>query len=80
MNGAFPLLGDAAYVTYVGALAHRGANPTTHLAEVRYPVQTAPVVSVVKLLIRMGCAHATKQWPGCFCGPPGCPPRAMPQY
>ncbi len=50
MNGAFPLLGDAAYVTYVGALAHRGANPTTHLAEVRYPVQTAPVVSVVKLL------------------------------
>lgn len=50
MNGAFPLLGDAAYVTYVGPLAHRGANPTTHLAEVRYPVQTAPVVSVVKLL------------------------------
>lgn len=50
MSGAFPLLGDAAYLTYVGALTHRGVNATTHLAEVRYPAQGAPVVSVVKLL------------------------------
>jgi len=31
-----------------------GANPTTHLATIRYPVQNAPVISVVKLLPPQG--------------------------
>lgn len=31
-------------------MKHRGANISTHLAEVRYPVQSAPVISVVKFM------------------------------
>lgn len=50
MNGAFPLLSDPDYITYIGPLSIRGANPTTHLAEVRYPVQSAPIISVVKAM------------------------------
>ena len=47
----FPILGDSHYAAYVGPLAHKGgANPSTHIATVRYPVQTAPIISVVKLL------------------------------
>ncbi|WP_343593900.1 hypothetical protein [Paracidovorax wautersii] len=46
----FPVLGEHAYVSHVGPLTHRGANATTHLAEVRYPVQSAPVISVVKFM------------------------------
>lgn len=46
----FPLLRDNAYVSYIGPLSHRGANASTHIAEVRYPVQSAPVMSVVKLM------------------------------
>ena len=48
---AFPILGDSHYAAYVGPLAHKGgANPSTHIATVRYPVQSAPIISVVKLL------------------------------
>jgi len=47
---SFPLLDDSAYVSYVQRLSGWGANQTTHLAEIRYPVQSAPIVSVVKLL------------------------------
>lgn len=36
MNGAFPLLGDPDYITFIGPLTHRGANATSHLAEIRY--------------------------------------------
>lgn len=46
----FPLLHESAYVSYLGPLSHRGANASTHIAEVRYPVQSAPVISVVKLM------------------------------
>ena len=46
----FPVLNESAYVSHIGPLLHRGANPSTHLAEVRYPVQSAPVISVVKLM------------------------------
>lgn len=47
----FPILGDSGYAAYVGPLTHKGgANPSTHIASVRYPVQVAPIVSVVKLL------------------------------
>lgn len=46
----FPILSDNNYLSYIGALAHRGANPSTHLAEVRYPVQRTGVLSVVKLM------------------------------
>lgn len=47
----FPLLGDSHYGAFVGPLSHRGgANPSTHIATVRYPVQTAPIISVVKLM------------------------------
>lgn len=64
MKDAFPLLGDAAYVTYVGAMQHRGANATTHLAEIRYPAQTAPVISVVKLLhpSGLGACNEAMAW------------------
>lgn len=37
-------------MTYVGPLNHLGANPSTHLAEVRYGSHGSPVISVVKLL------------------------------
>lgn len=47
-TSGIPILGDRSYVSYVGPLSHLGANPSTHLAEIRYPVQHAPVVSVVK--------------------------------
>lgn len=47
---AFPVLASQAYVTFVGPLLHRGANPTAHIAEVRYPVQHAPVLSAVKFM------------------------------
>lgn len=47
---SFPLLDDSAYVSYVERLSCWGANQTTHLAEIRYPVQSAPIVSVVKIL------------------------------
>lgn len=51
MHAQFPLLGEADYVSYVGDLYFKGgANISTHIAEVRYPVQTVPVISVVKLL------------------------------
>ena len=50
MTTEFPLLGDHAYVAYIQKLDSIGANPTTHIAEVRYPVQAAPVLSVVKFL------------------------------
>lgn len=50
MKATFPLLGDAAYVDFIGSLGRLGANPTTHIANIRYPVQRAPVPSVVKLL------------------------------
>lgn len=57
LQAPFPVLGDAAYVTYVGDLTYRGgANSSTHIAEIRYPVQTAPVISVVKLLPADGLA------------------------
>lgn len=46
----FPILGDEGYAGYLAPLTHTGSNPTTHVAEVRYPVQHAPVASVVKLL------------------------------
>lgn len=46
----FPVLNESAYVSHVGPLSHRGANASTHIAEVRYPVQSAPVISVVKLM------------------------------
>ena len=50
MKATFPLLGDAAYIDFIGSLGRLGANPTTHIANIRYPVQRAPVASVVKLL------------------------------
>ncbi len=50
----FPILGDDSYTGYLSPLAQLGANPTTHVAEVRYPVQHAPVASVVKLLPTSG--------------------------
>lgn len=50
MTAAFPILGDAGYAAYLGPLKHRGANPTTHIADIRYPDQGAPVASVVKLM------------------------------
>lgn len=57
LTAPFPALGDSAYVTYVGDLTFRGgANTSTHIAEIRYPVQTAPVISVVKLLPPDGIA------------------------
>lgn len=46
----FPVLPENAYVSHLGPLSHRGANASTHIAEVRYPVQSAPVISVVKLM------------------------------
>jgi len=46
----FPVLDDHAYVSYLQPLSFLGANQTTHLAEIRFPVQTAPIVSVVKIL------------------------------
>ncbi len=53
----FPVLGDPAYVAYIGDLSFKGgANTSTHIAEIRYPVQAAPVVSVVKLLAADGLA------------------------
>lgn len=64
MNSAFPLLDDSAYVTYVGGLQHRGANSTTHLAEIRYPEQKAPIISVVKLLhpSGLGACNEAMAW------------------
>ncbi|MBQ0917239.1 hypothetical protein KBW71_02180 [Hydrogenophaga aromaticivorans] len=56
MTYRFPLLRDADYMGYVGPIHARGWNPSTHLAEVRYPIQRAPVVSVVKLLPPDGLA------------------------
>ena len=50
MTTEFPLLGEHAYVAYIQKLDSIGANQTTHIAEVRYPVQSAPVLSVVKFL------------------------------
>lgn len=50
MSTAFPILSNAAYINYVGPLQHRGVNASTHLAEIRYPVQRMPIVSVVKLM------------------------------
>lgn len=46
----FPILGEGSYAGYLSPLPQLGANPTAHVAEVRYPVQHAPVPSVVKLL------------------------------
>lgn len=46
----FPVLGSSSYLTYVGPLTNLGANPSTHLADVRYAAHGAPVISVVKLL------------------------------
>ncbi|GAB2482343.1 hypothetical protein GCM10027082_36390 [Comamonas humi] len=46
----FPVLNDHDYLNYVDKLSHRGANTSIHLAEIRYPVQRAGVVSVVKLM------------------------------
>lgn len=43
-----PILGDKHYVSYVGPIEHLGANQSTHLAEIKYPVQHMPVISVVK--------------------------------
>jgi hypothetical protein len=50
MNPEFPLLGNHAYVSFIQKLDSMGANRSTHIAEVRYPVQAAPVLSVVKFL------------------------------
>ena len=51
------MLGHTAYGTYLGPLSHKGgANKTTHLAEIRYPVQAAPIASVVKLMPPDGLA------------------------
>lgn len=47
---AFPILVDADYFGYLAPISHRGANESTHIADIRYPVQRAPVKSVVKLL------------------------------
>lgn len=47
---SFPILGDADYLGYLASIDHRGANASTHIADIRYPVQRAPVRSVVKLL------------------------------
>lgn len=47
---AFPVLNEAAYVDFLGHLRHRGANATTHLALIRYPVQAAPMASIVKYM------------------------------
>lgn len=47
---AFPILVDADYLGYLAPIDHRGANASTHIADIRYPVQRAPVKSVVKLL------------------------------
>lgn len=50
-GGQFPILGNGAYDMYVGPLTHKGgANQTTHIATIRYPVQAAPITSVVKLM------------------------------
>src|SRR2546427_3436473 len=38
---SFPVLSDHDYLNFVGAIRHRGANESTHVAEVRYPVQRA---------------------------------------
>lgn len=46
----FPVLGNSSYMTYIGPLTNLGANPSTHLADVRYAAHGAPVISVVKLL------------------------------
>lgn len=53
-TAAFPVLGDKSYVSYVGPLSYLGNNPSTHLAEIRYPVQQKPVVSVVKWMSPSG--------------------------
>ncbi len=53
---SFPVLSDSAYVDYVGDMSTKGANSTTHLASIRYPVQRAPVISVVKLMPTDGLA------------------------
>lgn len=73
MNGAFPLLGDPDYITYVGALSHRGANATSHLAEIRYPVQKAPIISVVKLLHPSGLAACNEAMAWLFLRAAGVP-------
>lgn len=61
---ACELLDDSAYVTYVGALQHLGVNRTTHLAEIRYPTQKAPIISVVKLLhpSGLGACNEAMAW------------------
>jgi hypothetical protein len=57
LNAQFPVLSDPAYVTYIGSLTFKGGtNQSTHIAEIRYPVQNAPVLSVVKLLPPDGLA------------------------
>lgn len=47
---SFPILRDSHYLSFLSPLEYRGANPSTHIADVRYPVQHAGVKSVVKLL------------------------------
>lgn len=47
-SAGIPILGDKSYVSYVGPIDHLGANHSTHLAEIKYPVQHMPVMSVVK--------------------------------
>lgn len=53
-NAAFPVLGDTSYVGYVGPMSYLGRNLSTHLAEIRYPVQQKPVISVVKWMSPSG--------------------------
>lgn len=64
-----PVMGGDAYVDTVGPLELRGANPSTHLANVRYPGQPRPQLSVVKLVppreaCNEGLAHTFLQAAG----------------
>lgn len=60
MSVEFPLLCDKSYVSFIQRLDGLGANQTTHIAEIRYPVQTAPIMSVVKLM-HPNCLNASNE-------------------
>ncbi len=60
MTYRFPLLGDSAYMGYAGEIRLKGANTSSHLAEIRYPFQQKPLISVVKLLPADGLLAANE--------------------
>lgn len=78
MTYRFPLLGDAAYMGYTGEIRLRGTNVSSHLAEIRYPNQQKPVVSVVKFLPPDGLLACNEAIAWLFLRAAGipCPPNA----